>query len=108
MKKITQKHLQSKVDYLNKITGGNPESYTRTDGKLSANVGNYHVSCAYGGVSLHRMANTSGGIRDVFSCGHVPKRELCGLIDAYVRGLESAQDVCAPYFGNYVYKESTI
>jgi len=91
MQRITQKHLQAKVDYLNKITGGNPERYTRTDGKLSANVGNYHISSAYGGVSLHRTANTSGGIRDVFSCGHVPKRELCGLIDAYARGLEAAQ-----------------
>ena len=90
MQRITQKHLQAKVDYLNQLTGSNPEPYTRTDGKLSANVGNYHLSGAYGGVSLHRMANTSGGIRDVFSCGHVPKRELCGLIDAYARGLGAA------------------
>ena len=40
MKKITHKHLQAKVDYLNQLTGSNPEPYTRTDGKLSANVGN--------------------------------------------------------------------
>ena len=91
MKKITHKHLQAKVDYLNQLTGSNPEPYTRTDGKSSANVGNYRISGAYGGVSLHRMVCNSEGLRDVFSCGYVTKHKLCGLIDAYARELEAAQ-----------------
>lgn len=78
--RITEKMLQLKVDYLNKICGFNYPKYPIT-------VGSYWLSFAYGGVSLHQLANTSGGVHDVFSCGHVPKRELFYRLDAYIAGI---------------------
>lgn len=84
MHRITDKHLQARIDWLNKITGSPVEPYT--DGK--AQVGNYHLSHAYGGVCLHRMHNESGGVSSPLSSGHVPKRELSGLLDAFIKGIE--------------------
>ena len=59
---------------------------------MKAQIGNYHIDGAYGGVSLHQMVNDGGGIRDVFSCGHVPKRELFDRICAFMEGIRTAQD----------------
>jgi hypothetical protein len=56
---------------------------------MTANVGNYHLSHAYGGVSLHQMSNLGGGVRDVFSCGHVPKRNLCDRMFAFLAAKET-------------------
>ena len=86
--RITQSMLEKRVEYLNKITGSPETPWVRdADGNFTSNIGNYHLSGAYGGVSLHRMMNESGGIEDVFSCGHTPKRELfnrlCSFIDGY-------------------------
>jgi hypothetical protein len=85
MQRITEAHLQAKVDRLNRITGSPAEPYT--DGK--ANVGNFHLSHAYGGVCLHRMYNDGGACTAPLIGGHVPKRELAGLLDAYIAGIES-------------------
>ena len=56
-----------------------PES----EGKMTANIGNYHIDSAYGGYSLHRMASEGGGVTDVLKIGHVSKKELNNLIFAY-------------------------
>lgn len=58
MNRITIKDLQCMVDRINTVTGSPMQSWT--DGK--ANVGNYHLDWAYGGVALDRMYNTSGGV----------------------------------------------
>jgi hypothetical protein len=91
MNRITEKHLQAKIDYLNKITGSPMQPYM--DGK--AQIGNYHLSHAYGGVCLHRMHNESGGVSSPLSTGHITKRELLGLIHAYINGIELQQEVTA-------------
>ena len=91
MERITNNMLERKVDYLNKITGNNPVSYTRSDSGFKANIGNYHISGAYGGVALEQMTNESGGIHSVFSIGHVPKRELFDRICAYVDGIDAGK-----------------
>jgi hypothetical protein len=88
--RITIKHLDAKADTINRMTNSPVESSRTVDGKWTANVGNYHISRAYGGYCLHRMCNESGGARDVFSCGHVPARELAGLMSAYTTGLYDA------------------
>lgn len=88
--RITIKHLEAKADTINRMTNSPVESSRMVDGKYRANVGNYHISCAYGGYCLHRMVNEFGGARDVFSCGHVPARELAGLMSAYMIGLYDA------------------
>lgn len=67
-------------------------TYRVTAKHLEANIGNFHLSGAYGGVSLHEMTTDGGGVvRDVFRCGHVPKRELAGLIDAYMQRIYDEQ-----------------
>lgn len=86
MNRITDKYLDAIVDRLNRITGSPAAPYI--DGK--AQVGNYHISHAYGGVCLHRMHNESGGVSSPLSTGHIPKRELAGLMHAFIAGMEVA------------------
>jgi hypothetical protein len=83
MERISYTQLKNLVDYLNKLTGNSLDSYK--NGK--AIIGNYHISRSYGGVSLHHTMNEAGGIRDVFGCGHVTKRDLYNRIHALINGL---------------------
>lgn len=105
--RITDRDLQAVVDRINRITGSPATPYTRElDPPLSgpalakgetrpysrrANIGNYHLSGAYGGVALHRMENSGGGVSDVLRVGHVPKRELYGLMQAFIAWLDSSR-----------------
>lgn len=94
--RITEKMLQVQVDYLNKITGNNPAPWTRAaDGKLRANIGNYHIYHAYGGVALHQMTNEGGGVRTPLSSHIMPKRELFDQIRAFIDGIEVGQQVAS-------------
>jgi hypothetical protein len=81
--RVTQAQLQAVVDRINRITGSPMTPYI--DGKIQ--VGNYHLSGAYGGVCLHRMHNDGGGVSSPLSTGHIPKRELLALMYAYITGL---------------------
>lgn len=90
MTRITQSFLESKIRTINGMTKSPVETYRTVNGKAVANVGNYHLSCSYGGYCLHRMVNESGGCSDVLSIGHVPARELAGLLSAYMAGLYDA------------------
>ena len=90
--RVTEAHLQAIVDRLNRLTDSPLEAYTRDEtGRLRANVGNYHLSFAYGGVSLHRMANESGGVSTPLYSGHIPKRELAERLHAFIYGIQTAQ-----------------
>jgi hypothetical protein len=89
--RITSKTLDAIANRLNKLTNSPLEPYTRTaEGKLQANIGNFHIGSSYGGYSLHRMANTSGGVYDIFGCGTMKARELADRMYAYERGIELA------------------
>ena len=81
--RITDKDLDAIAARINRITNSPAAPYI--DGK--AQVGNYHISHAYGGVCLHRMSNTSGGVSSPLSIGHVTKRELANLMYAFICGL---------------------
>lgn len=76
--RITEKMLQKQVDTLNKITG--------KSGHWSE-IDAYVLDGAYGGVALHQYVNENGAVNDVFSSGHMPKKELSGRIDAYIKGI---------------------
>lgn len=91
MIRITEKHLQAVVDRLNRITGSPVAPYI--DGK--AQIGNYHISHAYGGVCLHRMHNEGGGVSSPLSTGHITKRELAGLLHAFIAGINTSEEVKA-------------
>lgn len=94
MNRVTDKCLQRIVDRINLMQKTPMEPYTKTetenDTEFEANIGNYHLSYSYGGISLYRMVNDGGGVTDVLMCGHVSKRELQTAMFAYIRGLEDA------------------
>lgn len=87
MQRITDKDLLAVVDRINHLTNSSPVSYIETDGELRACIGNYHLSYAYGGVNLHRMHSSGGGITTPIGCGHTTKRDLYNRMQAYIAGL---------------------
>jgi hypothetical protein len=82
--RITDKQLDSLCEYLNTIT--NSPQAPWANGR--ANVGNYHISHAYGGVCLHRQVNEGGGVNCPLSHGYSTKRELYNTMQAFIKGLE--------------------
>ena len=89
--RITVAHLRAIIDRINHITGSPAEPYVKgADGKHRAQIGNYHLSRAYGGFCLHRMVSDGGGVNSPIVSYHVPARELAGLMHAYIAGLEGA------------------
>jgi hypothetical protein len=88
MKRITLKHLEGLVDRLNQITGNPLDTWVKTATGYTAQIGNYHVSQAYGGVSLSQIDTEGGGVRDVLYTGYCSKRELYTAMSAYLRGIE--------------------
>ena len=95
MQKITNANLQAIVDRLNTLTGSPPRAYSvdPETGKLTANIGNYHLSFAYGGVALHRMVNEGGGVTEPLYTGHVSKRELAERLYAYIYGIQAGLEL---------------
>ena len=76
--RITEKMLQCRVDYLNKLSGFENHKYSQ--------IGSYALSFAYGGVSLHKYGNECGGVHNVFNCGYITKRDLYDRINAFISG----------------------
>lgn len=91
MRRITIKNLDSLADHINEVTGSPKSSWTRDEaGKLRSNVGNHHISQAYGGYCLHRMENEAGGVSCPVTDGHIPARDLYERMQAYIRGYREA------------------
>ena len=101
--RITKQDLERKVELLNHITGNPKEPYTFSDPdsnfswmsnnpnmnivrKCKHNPGCYHIDKAYSGYELVQM-HESGGVSDVLNTGHIPKKELYNLIDAFMEGI---------------------
>ena len=80
--RVTEKDLKAVCARINAITGSPDKPYI--DGV--AQIGNYHVSGAYGGWELQRMCNKSGGITVVIS-GYQPKKDLYHQMHAFISGL---------------------
>lgn len=96
MRRVTEKQLQSIVDRINRTMGTPMKPYAPYDaakGGCQPNANCYHLSHAYGGVALHKMSATPGctGVSDVFSSGHIPKRELAELMYAWLRGVDAGR-----------------
>ena len=91
-RRITDKDLNAMAALLNRLTGS-PSTYCANAAgePFEANIGHYHISHAYGGVSLHRTSNHGGGVSSVLGCGHIPKRDLYNRMDAFIAGIEQAQ-----------------
>ena len=89
MERTTRKQLEFLCARINAAQQSPAKPYERIDGSLVGQIGNYHLSGAYGGVSLHKTMTESGGVCDVFSCGHVTKRDLYNRMSAYLAGVSS-------------------
>lgn len=89
--RITLANLEAVVARINRITGSPLHSGGVVDGRYRANIGNYHLDQAYGGVALYRMVNEGGGCSDVLRIGRVSKRELEAAMHAFIAGLEAGQ-----------------
>lgn len=94
MNRITKRNLEYLVERINVETGSPLEPWTkRADGTLKANIGNYHLSGAYGGYCLHRMLNDGGGVTTPLVSGHVPKRELYNRMRSFLDGIVAGKRV---------------
>lgn len=88
--RITQKDLEYLVKEINEITGQKVESYSiGEDGQYHANIGNYHLSYAYGGVNLHQMVTDGGGVTNPLGGGYHTKRELYYKLCSFIIGLRT-------------------
>lgn len=86
--RVTIKTLEAIADRLNVQTGSPAKAWDKNeDGQHKAQIGNFYISQAYGGYSLHRMVTDGGGVSDVFSCGHIPARQLADRMYAYMKAL---------------------
>lgn len=88
MNTIKLSMLKAKIDYLNQITNSPAKPYSEVNGKLVANIGNFHLYQAYGAYGLHRMVNEGGGITDSYIYGLHTKRELFNRLNSFIAGLE--------------------
>lgn len=92
--RITDSMLQARIDRLNKLTGSPMAPYIQNaNGKWEAQIGNFHLSHAYGGVCVHRMVNESGGCSTPIVYGHVTKRECFDALCAFMAGIEFSQQM---------------
>ena len=87
MNRITKKLLVARIDTINSLLGMPETPYTRTNEGFSANIGNFHLSQAYGGYCVHRMCNENGGVSTPIWAGHVSSREAYERICAFIAGL---------------------
>jgi len=93
MERITIKTLRAVCDRLNRVTGS-PMEYAQPHQPgvpFCSNIGNYHISQAYGGYCLHRVHNTGGGVSTPLSGGHIPARDLYERMHAYLCGFEAGK-----------------
>lgn len=94
MYRVTEKQLNEAIKYLNKLMDTPVERHTFKDGKYRANIGNYHLDCAYGGYMLVQTVTEGGGIRNVSNGGYGTKRELLSFIHAYRDGILAQKERC--------------
>jgi hypothetical protein len=87
MNRITKKQLQARIDTINIILGTPENPYTRTESGLSANVGNFHLSEAYGGYGVGLMTD-GGGSSDPIWRGHISARDAYDRISAFIAGIQ--------------------
>lgn len=88
MDRITQKDLEFLVGRINKATGSPAEPHTQAGRNWTANIGNYHLDYAYGGVKLVRMDSDGGGIREISTNGYGTKRQLHSWMTAFLAGAD--------------------
>ena len=90
MIRIKQIWLESQVEQINTLTGSPTTPWSKNaEGSLKANVGNYHLDYAYGGVRLVRHVTDGGGIRVISTDSFSTKRQLHSWMGAFITGIDN-------------------
>jgi len=76
------------IDELNKQLNRPLKPYIKEDGKLTAQIGNFHIYQAFGAYGLHEMVTDGGGIRQTIDLG--TKKELYNALHKLIQGVELA------------------
>ena len=86
--RTTLAQLELLIAELNKLLNRHLKPYENHNGKLTAQLGNFHLYQAYGAVGLHEMANESGCVRETIGLG--TKKELYTALHKLIQGVERA------------------
>ena len=86
--RTTIKQLDLLIAELNKQLDRPEKPYIKENGKLTAQIGNFHLYQAYGAYGLHEMATEGGGIRQTVDLG--TKKELYTALHKLIQGVELA------------------
>ena len=76
---VTISDLKNALHALNVAKGFETSPYKGNTNK--SNIGNFHLSRAYGGFNVHQIANEAGGVTEPSGGGHVTKRECLERIN---------------------------
>lgn len=88
--RLTRANLDAQVSLVNGYLGRPDEPYTiGEDGRYHANIGNVHLSGAYGGWRVDVMDNDGGGTRTLTDY-HAPMRETYAVLRGMVAVLREA------------------
>lgn len=87
--RITQKDLERIVLRLNRKLNRPETPYGKDEnGRFKANLGNFHISGAYGGVALEEAQTDGGGVRRVSTDGYGTKRQMYTWMTVFLSGIE--------------------
>jgi hypothetical protein len=87
--RITQKDLERIVLRINRALNRPETPYGKDEnGRFKANLGNFHISGAYGGVALEEVQTDGGGVRRVSTDGYGTKRQMYTWMTAFLSGIE--------------------
>lgn len=86
--RITKEDLGQAVRVINTLLGTPLEPYTFIEGKLVKHQDCYYLDGAYGGYQLEQIKG-DGATGVLPKHCHVPKKELMGLLNGFIAGLEA-------------------
>ena len=82
--RITDAHLEAKVETINKMLGFKGDEPYSTPGMVV-------LAGAYGGKGVHRYCNTAGGVSDLMG-GYYTKREVSHFLNGMIQALRAVED----------------
>ena len=91
--RITSKKLEAQVLCLNELTGNpvTPWAVNKETGEWEPQAYAYVLDGAYGGFELQQMCRTGSGCTEPLNTGHIPARELSGLLGVMIKTIELMQ-----------------
>ena len=93
-RRITVDQLRAQIRYLNELTGNPVAPYLKNEatGKWEPQAYAFMLGRAYGGFELEQMCGTGTGCSTPLNTGHIPARELHGLLAAMITTIRMMQN----------------